>query len=65
MAATVRRELNRLVSAPARGRDTSEPAAMASYTSARAAGLRCSVSRTWGIRDAQLAKANPEAVNAT
>ncbi len=65
MAATVRRELNRCTIVPLSGRASSEPTAMDSSISPRSAGVRWRRSRTCGIREAQLAKTNPEQLNAT
>ena len=49
---------------PASGSAISEPTAIASSSSPSSAELSSSWSRTCGIRDAQLAKANPEPMNA-
>ena len=64
MAPIVRREPKRLTIVPARGNESNEPAAIASNTRPSSAGRRCSRSRTCGMRDAQLANANPAKMNA-
>ena len=61
---TVRREPYRLTIRPDSGSAISEPAAMASSTSPSWEGSRLNRSRYWGIRDAQVAKANPVAMKA-
>lgn len=60
----VRRDPSRVITGPESGREITDPAALARSTSPRLAGVSSSASRTWGIRDAQLAKANPAAMNA-
>ena len=61
---TVRRVPNRAMMAPDISSASTEPTAMASRTSPSSAGVRCNRSRTWGMRDAQLAKTNPFTMNA-
>ena len=64
MAVTVRREPNRLTTTPAMSSAVIEPAAMVSRTSPSVAGARCRPSRTCGMREAQLANAKPQPMNA-
>ena len=62
---TVVRELSFCTIRPASGSAISEPTAIASSTRPSSAELRCSPSRTCGIREAQLAKAKPQTMKAT
>ena len=64
MTWTVRREPKRATNGPARGSEMTEPAAMASSTRPSSAEERPRRSRTWGISEAQLAKAKPVAMKA-
>jgi hypothetical protein len=50
---------------PASNSAVTDPAARVSSTSPSSAEVRSSRSRTCGIRDAQLAKAKPQPMNAT
>ena len=59
MIATVRAGPSRATTTPASGIDTSDPIAIASSTRPRPRGESPSASRTCGMRDAQLANANP------
>ena len=59
IAPTVRAVPIRWTTTPDSGIESTEPAAMASSTSPRLLGDSCSTSRMLGIRDAQLANANP------
>src|SRR6476646_7572399 len=59
MIATVRAGPSRATTTPASGIDTTDPIAIASSTRPRPRGESPSASRTCGMRDAQLANANP------
>ena len=61
---TVRREPNRETIGPESGSAGTDPAAIASSTRPSADGPRSRRSLTCGMRDAQLANANPAAMNA-
>jgi hypothetical protein len=61
---TVRREPKRAMSGPDAGSATTDPAAMDSSTSPSSEGPRSRWLRTCGMREAQLAKAKPEPMNA-
>src|SRR3954462_587650 len=54
---TVRREPSLVITGPDNGRAMTDPPARASRTSPSSDGLRCSLSRTCGMRAAQLAMA--------
>ena len=61
---TVSRVFRRWMMNPDSGRAMTEPAAIASRTRPRAAGERPRWTRTWGMRDAQLAIPKPDAMKA-
>lgn len=65
MTRTLPREPKRLTTGPDNGSATTEPAARLSRTKPSAAGSRLSPSRSWGMREGQLAIANPEQPKAT
>jgi hypothetical protein len=63
MTATVRASPNRLTTRPDSGMAMTDPTAMHQRSSPSCAGVTSRRSRTWGIRDAQLAKARPLPMN--
>ena len=63
MTATVRASPSRVTTRPDSGMAITDPTATHSRSSPSCAGLTAKRSRTWGIRDAQLAKANPLPMN--
>ena len=65
MIAIVRASPKRPTIVPASGMLVIDPAATHSRMKPSCAGLTARLSRICGMRDAQLAKANPERMNAT
>ncbi len=63
MAVAVRREPQRATIVPDSGSATTEPSAMASSSRPSADGSSPSRALTWGMREAQLAKPNPDTAN--
>ncbi len=63
MTAAVSREPQRATSVPDSGSATTEPSAMASSSRPSADGFKPSLALTWGMREAQLAKPNPDTAN--
>ena len=63
-AVTTRRDPKRWINGPDSGSPTTEPTAIANSTKPSSVALRSSCPLTCGIREAQLAKANPLTTNA-